>query len=107
MYNQRITLVMETMTDVSGNGARELTETSREVWANKASIGMREFYEASANGYRPEIVFEIRDIRDYHGEQNVVYKGRKYSIIRTYAKGKKLQLFCQSGVNNVSTQISY
>lgn len=61
------------------------TETKRQVYANKKSIKMSEFYQAQVVGMKPELVFEIW-VSEYDGEEYIEFDGVKYKIIRTYLK---------------------
>lgn len=63
------------------------TETSRVVLVRKNAVGSREFYNAMAVGIRPTAELQIR-LCDYCDEQEVEYKGTRYSVIRTIPKGK-------------------
>lgn len=107
MYNSRITLIDETMQGREIDGGRVLAESRRDVWANKKSVGMREFYEAGAQGFMPEIVFEVRDHIDYHGEKYIEHHGKRYFVIRTYNTGRKLEIVCQGVLNNGSAEARY
>ena len=75
--------------------------TLREVFANRLSIKQSEFYQAMSVGMRPEITFEVRII-DYTQENLLNYKGKPYTIIRTYEKQNEfIELVCQGLVNGV------
>lgn len=67
-------------------------ETSRTVFCRLASIGMKEFYEASARDFYPEMKFILADYLDYNNEQLVEYNGQKYTVLRTYRTGQELEL---------------
>ena len=55
-----------------------------------------EFYQAQAQGYRPELCVEIKEL-DYDGEGHFEYGGKMYRIIRTYpVKNECLELICQA-----------
>lgn len=76
---------------------------SVQVYANKKSIRQSEFYQSMANGLRPELMFEIRQI-EYSDQDKLKYNNKTYSIIRTYSKNDEiLELICQGLVNNAST----
>ena len=82
-----------------------ITETSREVFCREISIGQTEFYQAHANGLKPELKLEIADYLDYEGEQLIDYtpKGQtemqRFRILRTFAVGQKLELTVYREVN--------
>lgn len=64
----------------------------REVFAKQQSIGMREFYEAAATEYSPEIKFILADYLEYNGETFAKYEGTLYRIMRTYRAGQTIEL---------------
>jgi len=85
----------------SENGMGDITEGkfSRQVFANRKSIGRNEFYQAFAVGLRPELTFEVR-VAEYQGERKLSYSGKEYNIIRTYDKnGEIIELICSGLVN--------
>jgi len=93
MWRDVISLVTITYTE-SDIGDIVETRTDRQVYANKKSIRQSEFYQAQANGLRPEAMFEMRSI-DYQGEQKLIHDGKEYNVIRTYSKnGEILELVC-------------
>ena len=67
-------------------------ETSRTVYCRLASIGMREFYEAQAVDFYPEVKFILADYLDYDNEKLVEYDGQMYRVLRTYRAGKELEI---------------
>lgn len=73
-------------------------ETKRQVYANKKSIKMSEFYQAQVVGMKPELIFEIW-ANEYEGEEYIEFDGIKYKIIRTYMKNVDiLELVVSKGV---------
>lgn len=73
------------------NGAvRE--ETTRDVFCELRSIGMREFYEANAKDFHPEAKFILADYLDYDGETLCQHNGTLYRILRTYRIGMALEI---------------
>ena len=67
-------------------------ETSRDVFCRVASIGMKEFYEASARDFYPEVKFILADYLDYGNEQLVEHNGQRYSVLRTFRTGQELEI---------------
>lgn len=80
----------------------EVEGEKRKVFGEKISIRQSEFYQAAANGFKPEIAFKIWAI-EYKGEELLEYKNQKYSIIRTFEKGETIELICEGMVNNGSS----
>lgn len=67
-------------------------ETSREVLCGLRSVGMKEFYQAQAADFYPELVFVLADYLDYNGEQLVRHNGQVYNVLRTYRAGQELEI---------------
>lgn len=67
-------------------------EGSREVFCRLASVGMKEFYEANARDFYPELKFILADYLDYSGEQLCEYAGQMYRVLRTYRAGQELEI---------------
>lgn len=70
--------------------------TRRNVWAGQKSIRQSEFYQAFANGLRPEITFILRSI-DYNNEPRLAWGDVDYEIVRTFTSKdeRELELICQ------------
>lgn len=67
-------------------------DSTRTVFCGLRSIGMKEFYEASARDFYPEMTFLLADYLDYDGEQLVEHNGQRYRVLRTYRTGQTLEL---------------
>ncbi len=82
-----------------------ITETFRVVLCREASIGQSEFYQAHANGLKPEIKLVIADYLDYQNEQLLRYmplgqtEEQLFRVLRTYRNGQELELVCYREVN--------
>ena len=73
--------------------------TEIEVFCNKKSVRQSEFYQAQAQGYKPELMFVVRS-SEYNGEAYFKHEGITYRILRTYDKnGEKTELICSALVN--------
>ena len=102
--NEVLTLIKRTnVTDDSGklildsSGRPVVSESTREVFCSVLSIGMKEFYQANATDFHPEVKFVLPDYLDYDNETLVEYSGDlapagMYRILRTYRKGLELEL---------------
>ncbi len=98
MYDTLIYLVkVNESTDAVGDVV--YSEVLREVFAELKSVGMKEFYEAMAKGLKPELVFELADYLEYSDEPLVEYEGTRYKVLRTYRKGRKLEIVVYGGVH--------
>ena len=105
MFNDVIELVKQTKT-VNEYGDHVVVETVRTVYAEVQSVGQTEFYQANANGFRPELKFVLADYLEYEGEMIVRYAPfsanpsvAEYRVIRTYRKDNLLELTVQRGVD--------
>jgi len=98
LWRDVINLISVTTT-VNDLGDAVDTETSSQVFANKKSIRQSEFYQAMANGLRPETMFQIR-YSDYSEQGKISYNSETYDIIRVYTKNDEIiELICNRLVN--------
>ena len=67
----------------------------RFVFCSVRSIGMREFYQANATDFHPEIKFVLADYLDYNGEKLCRHDGLLYRILRTYRTGHELEIVAE------------
>lgn len=104
MYDDVIYLLSQTH-DADEVGDSVPTETRKEVFAAIKSISQSEFYQASAQGLKPEIKFVLADYYDYDGQKEVLYDHHRYTVLRTYRNGIQMELVCVGGVNSASTQV--
>ena len=101
-----LTLITTTQT-TDEYGDPVMGETGREVLCREDSIGQTEFYQAHANGLKPEIKLVLGDYLDYNGEQLVRYtplgqtEEQLFRVLRTFRKGQELELVCYREVNPV------
>lgn len=104
MYNDVIFLIKkENVVDEYGD--IQSVESERMVFAEVKSIGQNEFYQAQANGFRPEIKFILSDFLEYKDEPIIRYtpyganESEYYSVIRTYRNDYQLELTCRKGID--------
>lgn len=71
------------------------SETTRQVFCEVQSVGRSEFYQASAIGITVSIVFVLTVDADYQNEKEVIYKGQRYRVIRTYVSDDGIELTCE------------
>ena len=67
-------------------------DTTRTVFCGLRSIGQKEFYEAQAVDFYPELKFVLADYLDYDGEQLCEHNGKRYSVLRTFRTGQELEI---------------
>lgn len=77
------------------DGKPIVDESARVVFCGVRSIGQREFYQASAADFHPELKLVLADYLDYQDEQLADYNGRRYRVIRTYRAGQELELIVE------------
>lgn len=72
------------------------------IYANKKSITQSEFYQAQAQGFKPELKFEINSF-EYEDNKKIRYKGKIYKILRTYeVSSEKMEIVCIGNINGNS-----
>lgn len=65
------------------NGISHKSEIRKDVFVNVASVGHSEWFAGNREGLNPTYKFTMFG-PDYDEQECVEYKGRKYSIYRTY-----------------------
>ena len=103
MYNNVIKLVKKELVGTDEFGDMILNDTERVVFAEVKSIGMSEFYQAQANGFKPEIKFIIPDYYEYQNEQYIKFADfdgveNEYKVVRTYRNNNELEITCKKGI---------
>lgn len=100
MNDQLLTLVSESTigTDEQGNVIKDYSRNF--VFCEELSINQTEFYQAHANGLKPEIKLKIEDYYDYHDEKIAIYKGIKYNVLRAYRvpNSRSIEITLHGGV---------
>lgn len=82
-------------------GIARKTRTAKQVFCKVDSVTRAEFFDAGRSGLNPEYRITMF-VGDYNGETVVGYKGRTYSVYRTYlAKTDVIELYVerQGGTN--------
>lgn len=93
MYNDMATLIKAGTATTDDEGNPTYTDqTERTVDVKAASIGMKEFYQASTTDLKPDLKLIIPDMYDYDGEKTVKYNGKTYDIVRTYVSRGHVEL---------------
>lgn len=70
------------------NSYGDSTETlvEKKVFADKKAIRYGEFYQANAQGIKPEITFIVR-ASEYTNQVKIKYNNKYYNVIRVYNDG--------------------
>lgn len=89
-----ITLIAVTQTQ-DDYGVWRSTETKHDVFCQINSVTRNEFYQAGRAGLNPE--FQITMFAyDYDDEKIIEYKGKRYSVYRTYfTRNDMIELYVQ------------
>lgn len=98
MFFEVIKLLKESET-VDDYGDIVRTYTEREVFGRLDRVYLSEAIEGEAKGLKPEKRFRLSDYWDYDDEEELVYEGKKYSIINTQRIGTELEINCVGGVD--------
>lgn len=75
-------LVKQTMA-ADAYGVMRPTKNKKQVFCKVGSINRSEFYNAGRSGLNPDFMFSVFS-GDYSGESICEYRGKSYSIYRTY-----------------------
>ena len=97
MYNEVIYLLS---VEVSINNVGDQIETPKKEMrlAKLKSIGQSEFYQAQAQGLKPEIKFVLADYLDYNNQEELIHNNFRYKVLRTFRTGKEIEIVCYGGV---------
>lgn len=98
MYNEVIYLLSK---QIEINDVGDQIETLQKAmrFAKVKSIGQAEFYQAQAQGLRPEIKFVLADYLDYNNQKELIYNGFRYDVLRTFRNEKnEIEIVCHGGI---------
>ena len=85
-YWKNVAYLIQTETKLDPARRPQSQDTGRtRVYCNKKSVRQSEFYQAGAQGMKPEIMLEVRPA-SYRGEEFVELQGVRYHVDRTYQK---------------------
>ena len=83
-YDTTVKLITKTENGVNQYGEPIYTELINEIYAIKKSVRQSEFFQASAQGFKPEIVLEVNDF-EYQNQELCYFEGEKFKIYRAYS----------------------
>lgn len=97
MYNEVIYLLSN---EITTNNVGDQIETPKKEmrFAKLKSIGQSEFYQAQANGLKPELKFVLADYLDYDNQEEVIHNNFRYKVLRTYRTGNEIEIVCYGGI---------
>jgi len=98
MYNEVIYLLTtQSTTNDVGDQIEVLSKAMR--FARIKSIGQSEFYQAQAQGLKPEIKFVLSDYLDYDNQEELIHNNFRYKVLRTFRTEKnEIEIVCYGGV---------
>ena len=70
------------------------TEVNRLVFCNRQSITMSEFYQAGQTDIKAAHKFVMNSM-DYQDERLIRFKGKRYSIYRTFETNDYIELYAE------------
>lgn len=105
MYNEIIYLVTKTV-DKNKVGDSITKEERKMRFAKLKGIGQSEFYQAQAQGLKPELKFVLADVFDYEGQKEVIYNNFRYKVLRTYKaeNTNEIEVVCYGGIRLESVE---
>lgn len=68
------------------------TETATQVFCQVESVSRTEYWHALQNGLEPSYVLRISEYADYAGQKVVIFRGRRYRVLRTYVTEHAIEL---------------
>ena len=98
MYNEVIFLQK---VKISTNDVGDRIETPERSmrFAKIKSIGQTEFYQAQAQGLKPEIKFILPDYLDYDNQEELIYNNFRYKVLRTFrTESNELEIIFYGGI---------
>ena len=99
-----LTLIKTTYTnDLLGIPQESTSE--RDVLCSIESVTRAEFFDGGRNGINPSLMFKVF-AGDYDDEQEIRYKGKAYSVYRTYfTQGNEVEIYVtrKGGTNAKNT----
>ncbi len=82
-------------------GDSVLSEVKQNVYAECRSISQTEFYQAQTAGFKPEIKFVLTTSRDYNGQEEIIFNGIRYKVLKTYIPpNDSIEITCYGGVRD-------
>ena len=83
LYSDVANLIAQTYT-VNSIGDAVPTETSRQVYVEVKSLGLKRKIEAMATGLNVEFKLILADVQEYNEEKIVEYKSVRYNVLNVY-----------------------
>lgn len=87
-----IIYLISVLTTADGIGNQNETFEERITYCELANITQSEFYNARQYDLKIKYCVKVNTF-DYNGEVYAKYRNKKYTIVRTYAKGDMMELY--------------
>lgn len=95
MDRSEVITLLSTVKQQDDYGVWRETETWHDVFCQVDSVTRAEFFEGGRNGLNPEFRMTMF-FGDYNDEKNLLYRGKAYSIYRTYiGKNDTIELYVE------------
>lgn len=108
MDRSDVITLLSTVKQQDDYGVWRETETGHDVFCQVDSVTRAEFFEGGRNGLNPEFRMTMFFV-DYNDEKTLLYRGKAYSIYRTYmGKNDTIELYVErkGGSNGKANQTS-
>lgn len=101
-WNDCVTLISnELIPDEIGNQIPKTTE--RTILCEKNKVTRSEFYQASASGFKPNLVLHVHGF-EYAGETELRFQDNHYKIVRVYElDSERIELTCERDLGRRGT----
>lgn len=95
MDRSEVITLLSTVKQQDDYGVWRETEVGHDVFCQVDSVTRAEFFEGGRNGLNPEFRMTMF-FGDYNDEKTLVYRGKAYSIYRTYiGKNDTIELYVE------------
>lgn len=85
LFAETANLIKQTFT-INAVGDSIATETSRTVFVEFQSIGLKRKIDALATGLNVEFKLLLKDIAEYEDEKIIEYKGKRYNVKNVFIR---------------------
>ncbi|MEZ7764506.1 phage head closure protein [Gemella sp. 27098_8_92] len=93
-WNDEVILISEGKLVEDELGQQERKREELKVLCNEKSVGRFEFYQAARAGFKPQLILRIHRFEN-NNPIEVVFRGKKYSVIKEYTSDDITELTCE------------
>ena len=83
IWSDKITLIAQTTIQDEKGFSETVEGEHTTVWANKKSVGNKQFYEGMAVGITETLRFDVYTV-EYEGQPIIEHGGKRYSVLKSY-----------------------